>query len=200
MKGDPGKVATRVTNFIASNPTAAAKLFTPEQLSKMEAWARTNKRLVPDPAATNPPKSGYGPTAAITKAAAKGATGQSSLIGTVLGSTFGSAGAAIGAGIGGVVGGAREAVGAAKSIADVKKALREADRSSMAETIVKGGRGGLRRETPGLTQAAQTMTVNAPGDPHDGEQVKIIERLPNGRYLARTRDGKVINFGDRSLR
>jgi hypothetical protein len=193
MHGDPGKVATRVENFIKNNPTAANKLFTPDQMAKMKAWAETNKKLVPDPKATNPSKSSYGIIGAAAKEGRKAAFGQGTLIGSVLGGWPGA-----------VVGGAVSAVSGAVSKAKEGKAAREAlkpvDRSSVSQFALKGAAGASARSTPGATQAAQTMTIDIPGDPNEGEQVRILERSDKGAYRVRLRNGEERIIGDKALR
>ena len=54
MTGDPGKVATRIDNFTRNNPTAAAHLFTPEQLQQMKDFGTTNRSLVPEAGSHQP--------------------------------------------------------------------------------------------------------------------------------------------------
>jgi hypothetical protein len=194
MHGDPGKVATRVENFIRNNPTAANKLFTPEQMQAMKDWAATNKKLVPDPKATNPSKSSYGIIDAAKKAG-KAGLGNTSLAGAVLGGVPGMV-------VGKVVEGGAAALQSLKEGKAAKEALKAADRSSVSQFALKGAAGASVRATPGATQAAQTMTIDIPGDPNNGEQVRILERSPRGggAYRVRLRNGEERIIGDRALR
>jgi hypothetical protein len=182
MTGDPGKVATRIDNFTRNNPTAASQLFKPDEIQTIKDWASTNRQLVPKREAINPPQSSYGIVKEVAKQGAKAATRQGGLIGSILGGT-------IGAGLGMAAGSATEIQSLLRDARAAKKALAEADRSTLTETIVKGGKTGAVRAMPGAVQGAQSVTINDPDDPNYGDKVKIISegqsgykvRLPNGQ-------------------
>ena len=192
MVGDPGKVATRVENFLSRNPTAANQLFTPEQMQKMRDWSATNKKLVPDPRATNPSKSSYGIIGAAAKEGRKAAMGQSTLIGSVLGGIPGAV-------AGGTVGAITGAISKAKESKAAREALKPADRAGVGQYTLRGAAGGSARATVGATQAAQTMTIDDPGGEYDGQSGRVIGRDGNMITL-KMRDGKTKKVGDRLLR
>ena len=158
MSGDPGKVATRIDNFIRENPTAAADLFSPEQLKSIQEWGGTNKALVPDPKATNPSKSSYGIISELGKRAAQQATTSGGVIGTLLGGPVGTiAGAGIGAGMAGL-----EKLGGFQG---AREALKGVNRDTLAKAMQKGAVSGTRSAAQGATQGAQTLTITDPVTP-----------------------------------
>jgi hypothetical protein len=182
MTGDPGKVATRIDNFTHNNPTAASQLFKPDEIQTIKDWASTNRQLVPKREAINPSQSSYGIVRELKKQGTRAAASQGGIVGSILGGP-------VGAGLGMAAGSATEVLSQLKSAREAKKALAGADRSTLTETIVKGGRTGAARATPGAVQGAQSLTINDPDDPNYGDKVKIISegqsgykvRLPNGQ-------------------
>lgn len=192
MTGDPGKVATRITNFTRGNPTAAEKLFTRDELASIKAWGDTNKTLVPNPLATNPSKSSYGVINEMGRLASRQASSSGGVLGALLG---GPVGAVLGAGAG-VVG---EGIRQGKGFLDARKALAPANRDTLAEVAVKGAGSGARKVAPGATQAAQTFTINDPDDPDDGQQVKVISEGKSG-YKVRLRNGQEKLIGKSMVR
>jgi hypothetical protein len=179
--GDPGKVATRIDNFLAKNPTAA-KLFTADQLDDLKNWGKTNKALVPDPKATNPSKSSYPIIKNAAEAAKKATVSGAATVGALIG---GPVGAAVGASAGGAFNMAEGAANAMRA----KRALAPANRDTLSEIAAKATPKGAGRAAPGSVQGAQTVTINDPEDPNDGETATVIStgkdgmkvRLSNGQ-------------------
>ena len=179
--GDPGKVAARVENFTRNNPTAAEMLFDTGIVQRIKDWAATNRRLVPDPKATNPSKSSYGVVGEVAKAARKSAVGQGGTIGAVLG---GLPGAVAGATVGAVGAG----IDAYKAGRDARRALKPADRSSQFALTAEGGAKGGAKATPGALRGLETVTITDEDDPNYGDRVEIISEGKSG-FKVRLPDG-----------
>ena len=192
LTGDPGKVATRVDNFIRNNQTAAASLFTPEQLDRLNSWKETNRKLVPDPKATNPSRSSYGIIGEMGKEGIRGATGNASLIGSILGGPLGTLGGAI---VGGSLGAGKAYLAGAKA----KKALEPADRRSSSQFVLHGTGRSARKAAPGAIQAGQMMTIDDPGGDRHGERGKVVSSTDTAVTL-RMPDGKTKTIGNRLVK
>jgi outer membrane lipoprotein SlyB len=201
---DPGKVVTRVNNFLANNPTAAAKLFTADQVQAMKDWAATNQKLVVKKEALNPSHTSYGTIKEIASEGVKGAIGNTTLIGAVLG---GAPAAVVGGGIGGYT----AAVSAASKAKAAKEALKPADRRTVSQYALYGAGKGAQKAAKGAIQAGNTVTVEDPAFESTGEQIpagkydgqrgKVIESVKGGRqYRVRMSDGNVVTIGETLLR
>jgi hypothetical protein len=181
LKGDPGKVASRVQNFIKSSPTTANQLFSAEDLDKMKSLAGTNKRLVPDPKATNPSKSSYSLVREGAKTAARKVAGSIPIVGPLL------------------EGGA-ELVGNVKNRKVALDALKDVNRDTLTKTIVKKGAEGGGRALPGSVQGAKTMTVDDPGGPNDGKKVRITGKTDSGKWRGVLPNGEEYVFGEKAVK
>jgi hypothetical protein len=190
--GDPGKVATRIDNFVRDNPTAAAALFTPEQLQQMKDFGSTNKKLVPDPKATNPSKSSYGIIGEAAKKAGNAMAGTGGLIGATVG---GLPGMMLGAAGG-------KAIEWAEGLANkrgVKEALSPANRDALTETMLKGTGPGAKAAARGAVQAGQKMTIDDPGQEYDGQTGRVI-KIGENMVILRMPDGKEKQVGKALLK
>jgi hypothetical protein len=192
LKGDPGKVTSRIDNFIRNNPSAANGLFTPEQLERLKNWKKTNKALVPEREAINPPQSSYGPMREMIRAGTKGAMTNAALIGAILGQTTG---AVVGGGLGAVGAG----VQAGKKAFAAKTALQPADRRSVSQFAIGGGASGARKALPPTLQAGRMMTIDDPGGEDDGKRGKIVSVGKDGITL-RMPDGTTRTVGKKLVR
>jgi hypothetical protein len=179
LNGDPGKVNTRIANFTRNNPTAAANLFTPEQLQRLKDYGGTNKRLVPDAKATNPSKSSYGIIKEMGKSAVGKAVGSVPVVGPLLK-------------------GAGDVISDVKGGAAAKQALAAVDRAGLAAFIMRGAGTGVRKSGVGSIQGAQSMTVTAEDSPYYGQRGEIISEGRDGMKL-RMPDGTTQVIGKRLL-
>ena len=178
--GDPGKVASRIENFIRDNPTAAKGLFSEDELKSLSGLGGTNKKLVPNPLATNPSKSGFTILRDKAKGAAKDAVTKGGLLGSVIGGPLGGA-------VGAVGGGALSLAETYMSGNAAKKALAPVDRRTPNQFAIEGAVKGPGKL--GSIRAGQTMTIDDPGGEGDGQRGVIVEigdnmvklRMPNGK-------------------
>jgi hypothetical protein len=179
LNGDPGKVNSRIANFVRNNPTAAEKLFTPEQLQRLKDYGGTNKRLVPDAKATNPSKSSYGIIKEMGKSAVGKAVGSVPVVGPLLK-------------------GAGDVISDVKGGAAAKQALAAVDRAGLAAFILRGGAKGVRKSGVGSIRGAQSMTVTAEDNPYYGQRGEIISEGRDGMKL-RMPDGTTQVIGKHLL-
>lgn len=136
--GFPQRRANRVTTFLAENPTAAEMLFSPAERRRLQGWADTNRRLIPNPEATNPSRTSYPMVKEMSKQASKQAT-------TLLGTIGGAMGGWLGAGAGVAAGGVSSLIKEIGNRRAAGQALSPADRRTLAAIIAQGaGKGALR--------------------------------------------------------
>ena len=196
LTGDPGKVATRVDNFIKNNPTAANSLFSSDQLDRLKNWRKTNEALVTKKEALNPPQSSYGPMREMIRAGTRGATMNAALIGSILAGVPGA-----------IVGGVPLAPLASRlcrgwhpGICKAKSALAPADRSARRRNLSLPGPGDRPRiATSGTLQAGQTMTVMTPAASTTARQGKVVE-IGENMVRLRMPDGRIKQVGKKLLR
>jgi hypothetical protein len=123
LQGGPQQTANNIKRFIENSPTAAEKLFTPDQLAQLRRYQGVSENLVPSPSATNPSKSSYPIAKALGTLTRGGAgAGIGGTIGGAIGGLVGypTVGAGIGATAGGLIG---QGVGALKNAYEANKAL-----------------------------------------------------------------------------
>lgn len=177
--GDPGKVATRVENFIRNNPTVAQALFSSDALDRLASWGQTNRRTVPQRAATNPSNSAMHLLADRANEARSRAAQSGGMMGLLAGG--GPIGGIVGAGLGL----ATDLYRSHKGSQAARRALEPADRSTLADAMSEGGRRGARGATVGALSAAR---IDDPGSETDGQRIEIISEGKDG-YRVRMPDG-----------
>lgn len=134
----PGRIATRVENFVNNNPTVANKLFSPDELKNIGDLGKTSKRLVPEREAMNPSQSSYPIVSAVKKGAQKTTEQGAGMVGTAVG---GVPGYFLGTGL---MKGANEGINALVARSAINEALSPADRRTLAQIILQGGASGTR--------------------------------------------------------
>lgn len=174
--GDPGKVATRVDNFIRNNPSTAKTLFKEMELERLKDWAETNRRTVPDPKAMNPSGTNF----PLIKEMLKGGAIRKTLGGIPV--------------VRNITEPIAEAATELKGRSAAKRALAPVDRSTPGEAAAKGAvRGGGRGVLPAVRQQ---YTIDDPGGETDGQKAAAApDQTMNGRPLPDTHVRVVLEDG-----